>query len=427
MPPEDPSLPSFMQWEDLHSLVGSISTHSLVARPKTLEQCREALAWCRQNDMTICARGAGRGYGDLALNDGHALLDMSGMNRIINFDAKKAEITVEAGTRLIDIYQHVHHLKLTLPGSPTESHSSVAGAICANVNGKDGWHHGNFSKQVVSLTLLRADGETVEIDPTHELFNSIVGGIGLLGVITEATLKLKRIRSNFVEINRVPAPDTASLLKKLDALKDSNDAVVVWVDAYARGKRLGRSVIHTARWIEREDTETERQEILDAGFKRLDRHREFGLALHEKLGPILTLMLNAQRPAMFTFNRLYYAMSRLATWTGRASTTELFLRFNFEASFTVPPAHLVCGPRGYTVQINFPKAGAREAIDDMFFVDKLHIGNGEIGNWGLPHREDPTFAIRNLNGRMDEFAIFKVALSAEEIASLFERSRAGKR
>ena len=70
---------------------------------------------------------------------------------------------------------------------------------------------------------------------------------------------------------------------------------------------------------------------------------------------------------------------------------------------------------------------AREAIEDKFFVDKLHIGNGEIGNWGLPHREDPTFAIRNLNGRMDEFAIFKVALSAEEIASLFERSRAGKR
>ncbi|MGB0155001.1 MAG: LamG-like jellyroll fold domain-containing protein [Verrucomicrobiales bacterium] len=70
---------------------------------------------------------------------------------------------------------------------------------------------------------------------------------------------------------------------------------------------------------------------------------------------------------------------------------------------------------------------AREAIEDKFFVDKLHIGSGEIGNWGLPHREDPTFAIRNLNGRMDEFAIFKVALSAEEIASLFERSRAGKR
>ena len=69
---------------------------------------------------------------------------------------------------------------------------------------------------------------------------------------------------------------------------------------------------------------------------------------------------------------------------------------------------------------------AREAIPDKFFVDRLHIGNAEIGNWGEPHREDPEFAIRNLNGRMDELAIFRVALDAEEIAELHRRSQAGR-
>jgi len=368
MSEKDQSLPSFMQWEDLHSLVGSISTRSLVARPKTLTQCREALAWCRENDMTICARGAGRGYGDLALNDGHALLDMSGMHRILEFDEEQAQITVEAGTRLIDIYEHVHHLLLTLPGSPTESHSSVAGAICANVNGKDGWHYGNFSQRVIRMTLLKADGETIVVDRDHELFNAIMGGIGLLGVVIDATLQLVPIKSNFVKILRTPAADTDALLVLLDQLKDDNYAAVVWVDAYARGKRLGRSVIHTAQWVEREDTEEERKEFLDAGFKRLDHHRKFGLALHEKFGPVLTFALNLQRPALYFFNRLYYGMSRLASWTGRNTTSELFLRFNFEASFTVPPAHLVCGPRGYTVQLNFPKDGAKEAIDELLTI-----------------------------------------------------------
>ena len=66
---------------------------------------------------------------------------------------------------------------------------------------------------------------------------------------------------------------------------------------------------------------------------------------------------------------------------------------------------------------------SRERIEEKFFVDKLCIGNGEIGNWGLPHREDPVFAIRNLNGRMDEFALFKVALEPDEIRELYERSR----
>jgi len=58
---EEASLPSFMEWKEIDSLVGSIKTRSLVARPTTIDQCREALAYCRGRGMTICARGAGRG------------------------------------------------------------------------------------------------------------------------------------------------------------------------------------------------------------------------------------------------------------------------------------------------------------------------------------------------------------------------------
>jgi decaprenylphospho-beta-D-ribofuranose 2-oxidase len=360
--------PEFMQWEDLHSLVGSIKTRSLVARPTTIEQCREALEYCRQNDMTICVRGAGRGYGDLALNDGQALLDMSSMNRILDFDVEKKQITVEAGTRLIDIYERMHHLKLTLPSSPTESHSSVAGAICANVNGKDAWRVGSFYHQVVRLTLMLADGETMDVDRSHELFDAVVGGIGLIGVIVDATLQLKSIPSPYVEINRIPASNVDELLEKMKEVEKSYDAAVVWVDAYAPGKKIGRSVIHAAKWLERDDTEEERKQYLKAGYDRLDRHRKFGLALHEKFGPVLSFMLQVQRPMMWSFNKLYYFLSQLTYKTGRSSNSELFLRFSFEASFTVPPAHLVCGPHGYTVQLTFPRESAREAIVELLEI-----------------------------------------------------------
>ncbi|MBT8363740.1 MAG: FAD-binding oxidoreductase, partial [Deltaproteobacteria bacterium] len=259
--------PSFMEWKELNSLVGSIRTRSLIARPTTIEQCREALTYCRQHGMTICARGAGRGYGDLALNDGHALLDMSTMNRILEFDEEAAQITVEAGIRIIDIYQAVHHRLLTLHASPTESHSSVAGAICANVNGKDAWRHGSFAHQIVRFTLLLASGEMLTIDRSHELFNAVVGGIGLLGIIVDATLQLKPIPSPYVEINRIPAPDVDVLLDTMAQVEKSHDAAVVWVDAYARGRRLGRSVIHAAKWLERQDSEVERREYLEAGYE----------------------------------------------------------------------------------------------------------------------------------------------------------------
>jgi len=361
-------LPDYMQWKELTSLVGSITTRSLVSRPTTVEQCRETLEYCRRHGMTVCARGAGRGYGDLALNDGNVLLDMSEMNRILDFDEDAARITVEAGTRLIDIYRAVHHRRLMLPASPTESHSSVAGAMCANVNGKDAWRHGSFAQQVVRLTLLLASGETIVVDRSQDLFNAVLGGIGLIGVILDATLQLRPVPSPYVEIERIPVADVDDLLQKMSEVERSHDAAVVWVDAYARGKSVGRSVIHAAKWIEREQTETERREALAAGFERLDRHRQFGLALHERFGPVLSLMLNAQRPMMRSFNQLYYSLCRLAFRTGRSSNSELFLRFAFEASFTVPPAHLVCGPRGYTVQLTFPRSQAREAMHELLGI-----------------------------------------------------------
>lgn len=62
-------------------------------------------------------------------------------------------------------------------------------------------------------------------------------------------------------------------------------------------------------------------------------------------------------------------------------------------------------------------------IEDDYFIDKLKIGNAEIGNWGDPNRKDPGYAIRNLNGRIDELAIFDVALNSVEIRALFEQGQ----
>ena len=67
---------------------------------------------------------------------------------------------------------------------------------------------------------------------------------------------------------------------------------------------------------------------------------------------------------------------------------------------------------------------SQEAIKPEFMVETLRIGNGEIGNWGQPFRESPWFAIRNLNGRIDELAILNAALTDTEIAELHRRSRA---
>jgi hypothetical protein len=67
---------------------------------------------------------------------------------------------------------------------------------------------------------------------------------------------------------------------------------------------------------------------------------------------------------------------------------------------------------------------SHQKIEDWFFIDKLRIGNAEIGNWGEPfRRNEPFFAIRNLNGRIDELTLLNAALSAEEVRELWQQSK----
>lgn len=66
---------------------------------------------------------------------------------------------------------------------------------------------------------------------------------------------------------------------------------------------------------------------------------------------------------------------------------------------------------------------SQEAIPTEYRVEKVRIGNASLGNWGMPERDAPHFAVRNLNGSMDEFQLFDAALSPEEISKLYENGK----
>ncbi len=64
-----------------------------------------------------------------------------------------------------------------------------------------------------------------------------------------------------------------------------------------------------------------------------------------------------------------------------------------------------------------------ESIDEELIVKTTRIGAASIGNWSIPTRPDSEFAIRNLNGSIDEFAIFAASLTADEIKEMYENGK----
>lgn len=66
---------------------------------------------------------------------------------------------------------------------------------------------------------------------------------------------------------------------------------------------------------------------------------------------------------------------------------------------------------------------SQEAIPEEYLVETVSIGPASLGNWGLPERDEPRFAVRNLNGSLDEFALFAAALTPREIKDIYDHGK----
>ncbi|MGI8558985.1 MAG: FAD-binding protein [Solirubrobacteraceae bacterium] len=195
----------------------------------------------------LIARGAGRSYGDAAQNAGGWVLEMTALNRIIDLDRVAGTIRVEAGATVAQLLRRAARDGFTLPVLPGTRHVTVGGAIAADVHGKNHVRDGSLARHLVSFALCTPAGEMILVDPEGEpaLFAATVGGMGLTGVVTEATLRLERLASPWMQVD---TDRTRDLDQTMSLMADDagHRYQVAWVDLLAPGRRLGRSVVSRA-------------------------------------------------------------------------------------------------------------------------------------------------------------------------------------
>ena len=194
------------------------------------------------DQKSITLRGNGRTYGDASL--GKEVISLLNFNKVIAFDEVNGILTCEAGILLNDILKIVVPKKWFLPVLPGTSFITVGGAIGSDVHGKNHHHVGTFSNFVISMQVLFADGKTETItSQSHPvLWSAICGGMGLVAIVTHATLKLKRITNSLVHCKQLIAPDISYLLSLMQK-HVSREYSVAWLDvAKAKGK-IGRGVL----------------------------------------------------------------------------------------------------------------------------------------------------------------------------------------
>ena len=339
-----------------HSFSGS----AWLYQPNQIEQLKDVFTLARQQGLSVGLRGAGRSYGDAALNSGQIVLDLRALNRIRSWDPQHGRITVEPGVTIEQLWKTVLADGWWPPVVPGTMFPTIGGCLATNIHGKNNWQAGPLGEHVLEFEALLPTGKHVVCRPDKnvDLYYAMIGSMGLLGVFTSITLQLKQIESGNVEVKSWTEPSLPKIVAALEANKDS-DYVVGWVDCTAPGNQLGRGQIHAAHYLHAgEDPGAEDSLRVDA---QVLPDRVLGLLPKRMLPALMSLFTNNLGARAVNLGK--YLASR--TIGNHKSYRQSLVAFNFLLDY-IPEWERMYGRGGLIQYQSFlPQAAAADAYLDM--------------------------------------------------------------
>jgi len=190
-----------------------------VVLPNNIDQIKKVLEICRKNNTPIVTRGAGTGLsGGATPLEGSVVLGLSKLTQIISIDEERKIAVVEPGVRNLAISEAAEEFNLYYAPDPSSQIAcTIGGNVAENSGGVHCLKYGLTVQNVEAIKMLTIDGEELLLTRQDEgigLLALMNGSEGLLGVITEITVKL------------TPKPELARLVMAgFSSVRDCADTV----------------------------------------------------------------------------------------------------------------------------------------------------------------------------------------------------------
>ena len=192
--------------------------------------------------LNSITRGLGRSYGDSSLDNN--VISLKNYKKFFKFDDKLGILECSSNYSLNEILKLIIKKGWFLNVTPGSKFVTIGGAIASDVHGKNHHLDGSFSDYVFSLKVITSEGILYNCskEENSELFHASCGGMGLTGIIVSAKIKLFKINSKIIDTQIIKTKNLKETINKFKKL-NNNKYLVAWIDALAKNKHMGRSVI----------------------------------------------------------------------------------------------------------------------------------------------------------------------------------------
>jgi glycolate oxidase len=193
-----------------------------VVLPETEVQIQNILKLCKRLNVPVVARGAGTGLSGGAMPHAQGvLLGLAKFNQIQHLDAQCAMAVVQPGVRNLAVSEAAAPFGLYYAPDPSSQIAcTIGGNVAENSGGVHCLKYGLTIHNVLKVRMVTMDGDVVELgslapdSPGLDLLSVFVGSEGMLGIVTQVTLRL------------TPKPALASvIMASFDDVEKASDAV----------------------------------------------------------------------------------------------------------------------------------------------------------------------------------------------------------
>ncbi|CAE6503620.1 glycolate oxidase subunit, FAD-linked [Nitrosomonas nitrosa] len=203
-------------------------TAMIVVLPQTEEEIIKILQLCHSTKTPVVARGAGTGLSGGALpHHQGVLLSLARLKNVLEIDPVTRTARVQPGVRNLAISEAVASYGLYYAPDPSSQIAcTIGGNVAENSGGVHCLKYGLTVHNILKLRVLMIDGQVIEMgsdaldSPGYDLLALMTGSEGMLGIVTEVTVKL------------IPKPDKAQLvMAAFDDVQKAADAVANVISA----------------------------------------------------------------------------------------------------------------------------------------------------------------------------------------------------